>query len=143
MQLRLLQSGQRVSPGQQPAKIHAGLAERASNLLYYAPDLFKRPFTTMKLAIVIPCYRDAAALAALLADLRVIEIPFTMEVTSVVVDGGECSETAEVATRFGALYLQARRGRGYQLATGCRAVEADCSWLLHADTRVCDENFQA
>lgn len=81
------------------------------------------------LSIVVPTLNASRSLRATLASVTAAD-----EV--VVVDGGSTDETAELAGSLGARVIQARRGRGTQLATGVTAAQRDWLLLLHADTRL-------
>ncbi len=82
------------------------------------------------LGIVIPTLDAGPRLDATLAALG--EAGFPMEV--VVADGGSTDDTAHIAARHGAKFLQAPPGRGAQLAAGAAAVAGQWLMFLHADT---------
>ncbi len=88
-----------------------------------------------RLSIVVPVLNDAAALERLLEDLSTHMALFETPVELLVVDGGSTDDSRTVALKYGASLLDAPRGRGQQLNTGCRAARGDWLWLLHADTR--------
>ncbi|MDZ3837700.1 MAG: TIGR04283 family arsenosugar biosynthesis glycosyltransferase [Rhodospirillales bacterium] len=54
---------------------------------------------------------------------------------TIVVDGGSTDDSAQIATRYGAIVLNSPRGRGTQLAEGAAAAAGDWFFFLHADTR--------
>src|SRR5512132_3561360 len=67
-------------------------------------------------------------LAALSADSRLAR-----EV--IVADGGSIDDTPLLAIDGGAIFLEAQRGRGRQLAAGAAAAAGDWLLFLHADTQ--------
>ena len=94
----------------------------------------------MDLSIVIPVYDDAAALARLLDDLApVLSLPAAVEV--LVVDGGSRDDPAAVCRRWGVACLAASPGRGAQLATGIAASRGRIVWMLHADSRLPEDDW--
>jgi rSAM/selenodomain-associated transferase 2 len=87
----------------------------------------------MTLSAVIPALNEAAALPALLADLRALGDALG-EV--VVADAGSSDGTAAVATAGGARVVHAPRGRARQLNAGAQSATGDWLLFLHADSRV-------
>lgn len=85
------------------------------------------------LAVVIPTLNEAAALPALLDDLR-RQRGLTLEV--IVADGGSEDGTRELAAQNGATLVRAPRGRGAQMNAGARAAGAAHLLFLHADSRL-------
>ena len=53
----------------------------------------------------------------------------------IVVDGGSVDDTVMIAARGEAIFIEAQRGRGRQLAAGAAAAAGDWMLFLHADTR--------
>jgi rSAM/selenodomain-associated transferase 2 len=88
--------------------------------------------TPLALSVVIPTLNEARSIAALLGDLRSLDVSHEI----IVVDGGSTDETVAVAAQLGARVLQAPRGRGGQLASGARAASAPMLCFLHADVRL-------
>ncbi|MGI9012798.1 MAG: TIGR04283 family arsenosugar biosynthesis glycosyltransferase [Phycisphaerales bacterium] len=82
------------------------------------------------LSVVIPALNEAAcihnAVSSALHDQSVHEV--------VVVDGGSCDDTWQVATRAGARVVRSQPGRGIQLQAGATAATGDSLLFLHADT---------
>jgi rSAM/selenodomain-associated transferase 2 len=85
------------------------------------------------LTVVIPTWNEAAALPALLADLRAQQ-GVTLQL--IVADGGSNDGTPAIAAHAGAEVVLAPRGRGAQMNAG--AAQAHAEWLLflHADSRL-------
>jgi rSAM/selenodomain-associated transferase 2 len=86
----------------------------------------------LALSVVIPTLNEARSIAALLGDLRSLDVSHEV----IVVDGGSTDETVRIAAQLGARVLQAPRGRGGQLASGARAASAPMLCFLHADVRL-------
>ena len=88
------------------------------------------------LIIQIPCYNEAEALPATLADLP-RSLPGVGTVEVVVIDDGSCDGTAEVARRHGADYVvrhPVRRGLAQAFLTGLHAALAlDADILVNTD----------
>lgn len=86
-----------------------------------------------RLSIVIPALNDAAVLSATLPLLQ----PLRRAGHEVVlVDGGSCDGTPEIAGAFVDAVLSARRGRASQMNTGAAIAHGDVLLFLHADTRL-------
>jgi len=81
------------------------------------------------LTVVVPTLNAAATLVRALDAVAEAE---PREV--VVVDGGSGDDTCAVAAAAGARVMQARRGRGTQLAAGAETAEGRWLLFLHADT---------
>ena len=84
------------------------------------------------ISFVIPTLNEAAALPALLGDLRGIRA--VNEV--IVADGGSADATRELATAEGAVVVTSPPGRGRQLREGAAHARADILCFLHADVRL-------
>jgi rSAM/selenodomain-associated transferase 2 len=83
-------------------------------------------------SIVVPTLNEERSIAALLCDLRELDVRHEV----IVVDGGSSDDTAKVAAALGARVLCSRRGRGAQLAAGAGAATAPLLCFLHADVRL-------
>jgi rSAM/selenodomain-associated transferase 2 len=84
---------------------------------------------TVEISVVIPTLDAAATLSGTLQTLGGVS-----EV--IVADGGSHDTTLDVATRHGARFIRAPKGRGYQLAAGADLARGDWLLFLHADTRL-------
>ncbi|MCB1120950.1 MAG: TIGR04283 family arsenosugar biosynthesis glycosyltransferase [Verrucomicrobiae bacterium] len=97
--------------------------------------LFTRlPYPDAKaISVVIPVLNEAENLRTCLQSIQRSMKPFR-EV--IVVDGGSTDDTASVAKACGAKFLQAERGRGYQIAHGVSQCTGDVILVLHSDARI-------
>ncbi len=87
----------------------------------------------MDLSVVIPTLNEAAALPALLDDLRA-QRDITLQV--IIADGGSTDDTPALAGQAGATVVLAPRGRGAQMNAGAREAAAPILLFLHADSRM-------
>lgn len=87
----------------------------------------------MELSVIIPTLNEAAALPALLGDLR-RQQGIALQV--IVADGGSDDGTPAFAAHAGAHVVLAPRGRGAQMNAGAREAAAPWLLFLHADSRV-------
>ena len=85
------------------------------------------------LSVVIPALNEAAALPALLADLRRQE---GIALQVIVADGGSADGTPAFAAHAAAQVVLAPRGRGAQMNAGAREAVAPWLLFLHADSRI-------
>ncbi len=85
------------------------------------------------LSVIIPALNEAQNLPGTLRRVRPNLLPGD-EV--IVVDGGSADGTADVARKFGAKVVAARRGRGTQMNAGAAASAGDVLLFLHADTHL-------
>jgi rSAM/selenodomain-associated transferase 2 len=83
------------------------------------------------LSIIIPTLNAAKTLGPTLETLAACQLPHEV----IVADGGSIDNTPLIATEGGAIYLEAQRGRGRQLAAGAAAAAGDWLLFLHADTQ--------
>jgi len=84
------------------------------------------------LSIVIPTYNSAAGLEKTLQ--RLVPPPYAREI--IVVDGGSCDETLEIARRYGDQVVSCPKGRGTQLRFGATQASGDWMLFLHSDTQL-------
>ena len=87
----------------------------------------------MRLSVVIPTLDEAAALPALLDDLRELK-PLFGEI--VIADAGSSDGTVDLARAAGARIVPAPRGRARQLNAGAQYSRGDWLLFLHADSRI-------
>ena len=84
-----------------------------------------------ELSVIIPALNEAAALPALLAQLRAQQ-DIALEV--LVADGGSTDNTTALAEQGGAKVVPAPRGRGAQMNAAARVASAGTLLFLHADS---------
>ncbi len=85
------------------------------------------------ISVIIPTLDAEARLGSTLAAL----VPATVQglVREVVIsDGGSRDNTALIADLVGAHFIEAKKGRGTQLAAGARKARSEWLLFLHADT---------
>lgn len=90
------------------------------------------PASVGGLSVVIPVYRDNAALAGLLARLGAGAGPVAIEEV-IVVDGAGDPACQRLCEQAGARWLATPAGRGHQLDAGARLARGELLWFLHAD----------
>jgi len=86
------------------------------------------------LSIIIPTLNSSKSLRRTLEAIAATRADIACEI--IVADGGSIDDTRLIATRGGAIFLETRRGRGWQLAEGAAAAGGDWLLFLHADTRL-------
>jgi rSAM/selenodomain-associated transferase 2 len=86
------------------------------------------------LSIIIPTLNSNESLGRTLEAIAAADGVIAREV--IVADGGSIDGTRFTATDRGAIFLETRRGRGWQLAEGAAAAAGDWLLFLHADTRL-------
>lgn len=84
------------------------------------------------LSVVIPTLNEASTVAALLADLAAVTVPYEV----IVADGGSSDETLRIAEEADARTVAVKRGRGIQLRKGAEVARAPLLCFLHADVRL-------
>ena len=90
-----------------------------------------------KISVIIPTYKDDAALTLLLEQLHDLDV---FEV--IVVDGeGRWIPPAHLAHFDNLQWQTAARGRGPQIAHGLACADGDYLWVLHADAHVNPESL--
>jgi rSAM/selenodomain-associated transferase 2 len=84
------------------------------------------------LSIIIPTLNAANVLRPTLEALAAAgQLPHEV----IVADAGSIDDTPLIAINGGAIFLEAQRGRGRQLAAGAAAAAGDWLLFLHADTQ--------
>jgi rSAM/selenodomain-associated transferase 2 len=89
------------------------------------------------IAVVIPVLGDAAALDALLAELRA-QRPDEV----IVVSGRADADVAAVCDRHSCAYVEAPANRGAQLDAGARRARSPVLWFVHADAQPPDDALE-
>lgn len=84
------------------------------------------------LSIVIPTLNAGRGLRQTLGSIAAQGEALPCEV--IVADGGSVDDTRLIATDGGAIFLETRRGRGWQMGEGAKAAAGDWLLFLHADT---------
>jgi rSAM/selenodomain-associated transferase 2 len=92
------------------------------------------------ISIVVPVRNDGVALARLLDVLRGFDGD---RAEIIVVDGASIDDTIAIASRQADVVLSTAPGRGRQLRAGISHASADLIWMLHADTVVSIEAWNA
>jgi len=90
------------------------------------------------LSIVIPTLNEAENLPALLVDL---EKQQNIMLEVIVADGGSTDATQLIAESAGAVFVNARRGRGAQMNAAAVLATGEYFLFLHADSRIDDLNL--
>ncbi|MFI8609148.1 glycosyltransferase [Pseudomonas sp. AOB-7] len=86
-----------------------------------------------RLSVVIPALDEAAALPALLEDLRTLR---SAGAELILVDGGSRDGTPQLAAARVDRLLHSPPGRARQMNAGAAQAGGDYLWFLHADTRL-------
>ncbi len=89
------------------------------------------------ITVIVPTLAPCQTLEALLGQLRAFGIDFIVVQAS---DGGVMADAdTEVE---GGLWLQAPASRGGQIAAGIARCDSDWLWVLHDDSRLCEETAE-
>ena len=93
-----------------------------------------------RIAVIIPCYNEAATIAQVVRDFQAA-LP---EAQIVVGDNNSRDGTADVARQAGALVIaEPRQGKGNMLRTLFNAVDADCYLMVDGDATYPAEQARA
>jgi len=88
-----------------------------------------------KIAIVIPCYNEAASIAKVIAKFPRMKLAKELlELCVYVVDNNSTDETAVVARKAGAIVIQEKKvGKGHALRAGFAALPEDIDYVVMLD----------
>lgn len=84
----------------------------------------------MKVSIIIPTYNEVGCLDRTLKAVTALAGDFEI----LVVDGGSCDGTVEIAKKMNIAIYQAPKGRASQMNFGGELAQGDVLLFLHADT---------
>jgi rSAM/selenodomain-associated transferase 2 len=87
----------------------------------------------LRLSIIIPCLNEASEIGATLAACQPAR---SHGAEIIVVDGGSCDETVDIATPAADVVLSAPRGRASQMNAGAQRARGEILLFLHADSRL-------
>jgi rSAM/selenodomain-associated transferase 2 len=94
----------------------------------------------LRFSVVIPAWRDAENLAALLPLLSKIDSVMNI----IVVDASEDRQSEQIAREYGATFLRScAPNRGEQMNLGAEAAAGDVLIFHHADTQLSTAHFSA
>jgi rSAM/selenodomain-associated transferase 2/rSAM/selenodomain-associated transferase 1 len=94
------------------------------------------PTSQTNISIIIPALNEADTIAATLSALT-----NRAEVEVILVDGGSCDDTADIARSSGAKVLTTTPSKARQMNAGAAAATGEILLFLHADTRL-PKNFE-
>ena len=84
------------------------------------------------LSVVIPCLNESDFISTTIKSVKnergVLEI--------ILADGGSTDDTREFGSKFGAVIVDSRKGRGIQINSGISESAGDVVLILHADCRI-------
>lgn len=84
----------------------------------------------MRISIIVPVYNEATTLPGFL------QATADLDAEMIFVDGGSSDETVRILERSGTRWIDAERGRAWQMNAGASEAVADILLFLHADTRL-------
>jgi len=84
-------------------------------------------------SVIIPVLNEAKFLPALMEDLKSQE---GVHLEIIAGDGGSADATRDILSRFGALIVSAKKGRGVQMNAAARQANGRYLLFLHADSRI-------
>lgn len=88
----------------------------------------------MMCSIIIPALNEEKRIGGLLSAIK--EIPTTLEIEIIVVDGGSQDRTVECAQADSRVEILPEGNRGKQLAYGASLSQGELLWFLHADSQL-------
>jgi glycosyltransferase involved in cell wall biosynthesis len=88
-----------------------------------------------KVAVIIPCYNEAASIAEVIARLpREKLMQHALKLETYVVDNNSTDETASIAKKAGAIVVhEKKKGKGNALRTGFQSVADDTNYVVMLD----------
>src|SRR5438046_4795440 len=110
--------------GDMNATVTAGVATKRENSV---PTCDGTPTS-----ITVPVWNEAPLIRPFLQHVR----ERAPETEIIVVDGGSCDGTAELAEKFADQIVTTRRNRAVQMNVGARAACGDVLWFLHVDVEL-------
>lgn len=90
---------------------------------------------SMRLSVIVPVLDEAAAIERMLQALQALR---ACGAEIIVVDGGSCDGTADLAGRHTDRVIRSTRGRAHQMNVGAAASSGEVLLFLHADTLLPD-----
>lgn len=87
-------------------------------------------------SVIIPCWRDEAALSELLTQLQGLTQGTPQTVQVLVVDAAQSPLCRDICQQHGAQWLPAQPCRGEQLRLGASQAHHQILWFLHADAKL-------
>lgn len=81
------------------------------------------------ISIIIPVLNEEKSIATLLENLKDLE--GNKEI--IIVDGGSCDNTVNIAKEYG-LIVEGSRGRARQMNAGAKIAKGDILWFVHSDS---------
>ena len=90
---------------------------------------------SQKVAVVIPCYNEAASIGQVISKFPYQAIKDSgLELVVYVVDNNSTDNTSEVAKKAGAIVIhEPRKGKGNALRTGFRSIADDVDFVAMLD----------
>ena len=86
-----------------------------------------------RISIIIPVLNEETYIAKLLQNIQENSSARNIE-EIIVVDGGSTDDTAEMASDFGAVVVDSKKGRARQMNRGAAKAKGNILYFLHADT---------
>src|SRR6266480_4846056 len=85
-----------------------------------------------RVSIIVPVWNEAPLIRPFLQHVR----ERAPETEIIVVDGGSCDRTGELAGKFANRIVRTRRNRAVQMNAGARVANGDVLWFLHVDVEL-------
>src|SRR5205085_7296889 len=103
---------------------------------FVAPD---RTQTRRQISIIVPTLNEARLIRAFLLHLR----QHAGGAEIIVVDGGSCDGTAEIAAGLCDAVLRTKASRAIQMNAGAQIATGEVFWFLHADVAIPSQSLLA